>query len=290
MLGVLLLGAAAPASAQEDSALASMIAAELAFAAQAEREGVRAAFMAYLSEGAVLFAPDPVDGLAFYTDRPASSDRLVWYPSYAGIATTGDLGYTAGPFEFRPDGADSTVYHGHFASVWRREADGVWKVALDMGTGHDRPRAKAPVARPVVSVKSRHRYVAVAPLTTAGVNRVAASLLALDSSFARTAAALGTAEALDQFAADEIRVHRPDVFPVTGRRTAVRLIRREPGTPHWRPLGGGAATSGELGFTWGAVRWDTANGAADAGHYLRVWRRQPDGWRVVLDVVARRDG
>lgn len=284
----LLLGATA-APAQQDTALASMVAAERAFAAHAEREGIRAAFLAYLADGATMFAPDPVDGRAFFAARPASDARLIWYPSHAGISAAGDLGYTAGPSEYRAT-PDAAVSYGHFASVWRRGADGAWKVIVDLGTPHPKPRGIPALFDPRRVPVSQRGSPAVTPLTEAEVGQVRASLLALDTAFSRTAAGRGTREAMDQFADELIRLHRPGAFPLTGRRRVVAAVARERGTPTWEPRDGGAASSGDLGYTWGAVSWDGEAATVPQAYYLRVWRRGKDGWRLVLEAVAPREG
>jgi ketosteroid isomerase-like protein len=57
----------------------------------------------------------------------------------------------------------------------------------------------------------------------------------------------------------------------------------------WEPRAAEASTSGDLGYTLG----DYATEGVDRqglpvrarGHYVTVWRRQPDGtWRVVVDI------
>jgi hypothetical protein len=119
---------------------------------------------------------------------------------------------------------------------------------------------------------------------------VRSSLLALDSAFSRTAAARGTREAMDQFGDELIRLHRPGAFPLTGRRRAVAAVARERGTPTWQPRDGGAALSGDLGYTWGAVSWEGGSATVPEAYYLRVWRKGKDGWRLVLEAVAPREG
>ena len=50
----------------------------------------------------------------------------------------------------------------------------------------------------------------------------------------------------------------------------------------WKPLGADVAQSGDLGYTWGA--YESAP-SGRRGHYLTIWKRQPDGsWKVVADV------
>jgi|SRR5229473_2425492 len=67
----------------------------------------------------------------------APDNHLTWTPVGAGIATSGDLGYTYGTYEFRSKDKDKegkpVVSHGKYTTIWKRQKDGNWKVALDMG-------------------------------------------------------------------------------------------------------------------------------------------------------------
>lgn len=60
---------------------------------------------------------------------------LTWKPVKAEMAASGDLGYTYGTFEFRAKDKDGhpIVRYGKYATVWKRQKDGSWKVAMDMG-------------------------------------------------------------------------------------------------------------------------------------------------------------
>jgi ketosteroid isomerase-like protein len=56
----------------------------------------------------------------------------------------------------------------------------------------------------------------------------------------------------------------------------------------WVPVEAAVAGSGDLGYTWGTYEYHApAKDGADrvgTGHYVTVWRRQPDGhWKFVLD-------
>ncbi len=65
-------------------------------------------------------------------DRPDFS--LSWEPLFA--EGSGDLGYTHGTY--RRERVDSegnpVVQTGRYVTIWRRNADGEWKVVLDIGT------------------------------------------------------------------------------------------------------------------------------------------------------------
>lgn len=62
-------------------------------------------------------------------------NRLTWSPVGAGIAASGDLGYTYGTYEFHSKDKDgkAIVDHGKYTTIWKKQKDGSWKVALDMG-------------------------------------------------------------------------------------------------------------------------------------------------------------
>jgi ketosteroid isomerase-like protein len=62
-------------------------------------------------------------------------NQLTWTPVGADISASGDLGYTYGTFEFRSKDRDGkpVVDHGKYASIWKKQKDGSWKVVLDMG-------------------------------------------------------------------------------------------------------------------------------------------------------------
>ena len=68
------------------------------------------------------------------------NNRLTWSPVAADISASGDLGYTYGTFEFRSKDKEGkeTVNHGKYMSVWKKQADGSWKVAVDMGNAAKR--------------------------------------------------------------------------------------------------------------------------------------------------------
>ncbi len=68
-----------------------------------------------------------------FLDNP--DNHLTWVPVGAGIAASGDLGYTYGTYEFRSQDKDGkpVVNHGKYTTIWKKQKDGSWQVALDMG-------------------------------------------------------------------------------------------------------------------------------------------------------------
>jgi len=59
---------------------------------------------------------------------------LTWNPDIASASADGDMGWTSGRYESRSTGPEGdTVGHGRYLTIWRRQPDGGWKVALDNG-------------------------------------------------------------------------------------------------------------------------------------------------------------
>jgi len=105
-------------------------------------------YMSYYAEDAVEL-PNGADmiqgkesiakGMSFLDQK---DNHLTWTPVQADMAASGDLGYTFGTYEFRSKDKDGkpTVEYGKYASVWKKQKDGSWKVVMDMGNASPNPK------------------------------------------------------------------------------------------------------------------------------------------------------
>lgn len=59
--------------------------------------------------------------------------QLTWTPTDASLAPSGDMGYTWGHYEGSSKDANGNpvLTSGRYITVWRKQPDGSWKVALD---------------------------------------------------------------------------------------------------------------------------------------------------------------
>jgi ketosteroid isomerase-like protein len=69
---------------------------------------------------------------------PAFADTtraLRWAPDTAVVAASGDIGYTLGHWEsvLKTPSGDSVLGRGNYVTIWRRQSDGTWKAAVDIG-------------------------------------------------------------------------------------------------------------------------------------------------------------
>ena len=66
---------------------------------------------------------------------------LTWAPVKADMAASGDMGYTYGNYELKSKDKDGQLvtHYGKYASIWKKQKDGSWKVVLDMGNSGPAP-------------------------------------------------------------------------------------------------------------------------------------------------------
>lgn len=149
-----------------EKAVQSLIDAELGYNKLAQEKDFAAASVQVFADDGVAFAPGPINGKKFLS-KQTDPPNLTWRPIFATIARSGGLGYTTGPWELRKtkDAAKPEAF-GHYNTIWRKGADGVWKVVVDVGVEHPQPTEPAgevetfvpefPIGRPE-SVRERFR-------------------------------------------------------------------------------------------------------------------------------------
>ncbi len=114
---------------------AAMIKADEAFSKLSEKEGMKRAFIEYIDDEGILLRPnhlpiigaDAIDFLSLVDD---SSFKLIWKPSGAEIAESGELGHTYGVYNLA---LKDTIMKGTYVSIWKKEKDSTWKFVLDTG-------------------------------------------------------------------------------------------------------------------------------------------------------------
>ena len=279
-----------------------MAEAERAFARRATEVGWKQAFLEYFSDSAIGYDGEQV-GPAKEQIRgnpdPPKDHQLLWEPRYGDVARSGELGFLTGPSRtILPSRNNGQPRHGVYASVWKRERDGTFKVVIDIGT--TTPRA-ASFAEGFTRAPSANRFAGdlddrTPPLGTAD------SVLNSDLKTSATRAYRGRL-------APGVRFHRQQTMPVVGEPAVLRYLATQPRYEQVDSRYAESAQSGDLGYTWGT--WSRplppargARGAAPAtagqqaaapgrgqarfetGFYARVWVRERSGqWKVVLDVL-----
>ena len=240
---------AAPDTAAMRGALEMMRRTERAFANTTAEVGVRNGFLMFFADDAI----SPPDSMpARLSARPAPiappPTTLTWEPLTGDVSRSLDLGWLSGPFSYL-DGRQ-VRHHGVYFSIWRRGADGLWRVALDAGIGTLAPAPEFAEAafRPATgsrwadSLDAAHAASAVQELRRAEVSFLSAVQADPRAAYA---AALS----------DAARLHRDGRAPLLARDSILAAV---------------------------AIRAPRDLGAPDSRRSVRGRRSRLDVWRHVL--------
>ncbi|MEQ1708883.1 MAG: hypothetical protein ABL864_11210 [Terricaulis sp.] len=271
LLCALLLGACASAPPALPSA-DIVIVAERAFAARAGEVGWIPAFREYtapdgqlVGQAGLVSAPERMAALADDGER-----NLFWAPVYAGIACSGDLGFTTGPVSF--DAARTPAIQ--YFTVWRRQPDGSWKWIYDGGPG--------PVAEPGPFLAE-----GAAPQELPLAARGAGSATAAVAQVSEIERGSSTATALVAHLGAGAHVYRAgQARAYGGADSAARMIYPN-SEVSYRMVRAEGSSAGDLVFTLGEANW-VRDGAPRQGFYARIWQFRPAGWAIVYDQLAIR--
>lgn len=281
---ILLLALSFVGFVQAQTPLQDMVKTEQAFSKMAEEKTAREAFMAFIADDGLLFRPGAVNGKKWMIEHPVPpSDKrplLAWQPSFAGMSASGDMGFTTGPWESKPDRNDpKPSAYGHFVTVWRKQVDGTWKWVVDLGISHPQSGGPQTLWNPIdKTTDTKPANVDVASATKGLVDRDRMlSVASLDE---------GLSKSFVAYASPEVRLYRAGNLPYIGRDASAAALAKIQGRFKSVPIGGDVALAGDLGYTQGTYELADANQKViERGSYVRIWKRQESVWQIVLDVT-----
>lgn len=271
--------------AQAQAPLQEMVKTEQAFSKMAEAKTIREAFMAFIADDGLLFRPGAVNGKKWMLEHPVPpTDKkplLAWQPNFAGMALSGDMGFTTGPWEFKDNFDDKKPSsYGHFVTVWKKQPDSSWKWVVDIGISHPQPGGPQTLWHPTdkaTETKAPPNVDTATALKT---------LLDRDRMLSVASVDEGVGKAFLAFASPEVRLYRSGNLPFIGRDASIAALANIKGKFKSAPINGEVSRAGDLGYTHGTYDVTGAdNQVIERGSYVRIWKKQDGAWRVVLDIV-----
>ncbi|HLP57194.1 MAG TPA: DUF4440 domain-containing protein, partial [Candidatus Deferrimicrobium sp.] len=211
-----------------------------------------------------------------------------WEPLVAGISAAGDLAYTHGRYELPTavnKGVDKTgavskqeINYGYYATIWKKEADGNWKVAFSQG---------------LVLLKGLNQKPLEEQLDPVKVDGVTREVLATERAFSDYSSANGQPAAFYHYIDDNGIALGAAGAPKTkadfARAVEKAAKQNQPraGKLEWEPLYSYVASSGDMAYNFGTYVYtlnSEGNAQAGRGYFLTVWKKEPGkGWKFVLD-------
>ena len=256
-----------------------VVAAERAFAAASMAQGLHEAFLANLAEDAVSFQPLPLPARPNHVGQPPSKGKLNWGPAWVATSSAGDMAVSIGPWLFtapeNPMVKRETT--GWYISMWRRQKDGTWKVAVDTSIEMPMPFAIPESVQngfPTVLEKTRPANAAAAART---------GITAAEKTFA-SAARTGIGGALGAQADPLLRVYRNRAAGA-GHENSRAMLAADRRNAACVPDAVVASVSGDVGYAYGSCESIGRETPVKVA-FLHVWRKQADGsWKIVVDVT-----
>lgn len=246
---------------------------ERAFERTVAEKGINAAFVEFLSPVGVMFMPDAVNGREAWSTRPASSASLTWNPVWIDVASNGAMAYSVGNSQFRPKGKDdTTVYYGHYVSVWLKQPDGRFLAAFDTGINHPQPSTSPANWRsPIGSGKGSNP------------DKISAADSAV--SFYQMAASSGPAKAYRSFLAEDAIVMRQGKIPAFSKKAALTLISGEDRINFSRRKSFTEAV--DLAYVHAPYTMTDKKGTeVERGNFIQVWKFRDRKWEIVVDALV----
>lgn len=256
---------AGTAFSQQKSDLEKLVETERDFARMALEKSTKDAFLYFLADEGVVFEPIATNGKEAWSKKPPSVGLLSWEPVWADIDASGTLGYTTGPWEFRPAGKDGEpVAFGHYLTIWKKQRNGAFKAVLDIGVSHGKhegpPKAIA--------------FPADAGSASEGI------------ADAKAPVEFGGLFPKQPFASDAI-VYRDGELPFTGLESAKERAKADAMNikrASWSGIN--CDGSGELYYCHTRFNLSYQDGRKFCGNHLRIWKFRDGKWQTAVDLIA----
>jgi ketosteroid isomerase-like protein len=259
----------------DPQALPRMVATERAFAAATAEIGVRDGFLSFFADDAVQIRPGPPVSLVPAREALAAqalpklpiANQLIWEPFTGHVSSDGTLGWLTGGYVSLNRAQQEVVASGAYFSVWKRQANGTWRVWLDEG------------------IRLPQSWKDAAPFRVAPDPDTGMAGEPGEPIDAAEAAVRGGGSAWRDRLASAVRLHIDGLMPLAGRDDVVSSPRGS--APRaYTVLRTEAAASGDLAVTVGG--FDAGAGPdGRRGTWVRVWKRDVTGrWRIVFQTEA----
>jgi len=254
----------------DTQALQRMVATERAFAAATAEIGVRDGFLTFFAADSVRIERAPTAAVvparpALVAQAPAKlpiANKLIWEPFTGHVSSDGTLGWLTGGFVSLNQAQQVVVGQGAYFSVWKRQADGTWRVWLDEG-----------ISLPNI-------WQGAAPFRVAPDPDTGTSGSPNETIEAAEASIATSPDAWRGRLAADMRLHIDGRMPIVGRDAAVASVRGNTAASY-AVLRSEVAGSGDLAITIGSLELRTT--PLQRGTWVRVWKRDVTRrWRIVF--------
>ena len=254
--------------------LQKIIQTEKAFAQASIDRGTKNAFLDFLSKEAIIFDKSmPINGLEYW-QKSDFKGVITRQPIIAEIAGSSDLGYTLGNYQFHNTTAeDKPSMFGSFVTLWKKHADNVWRVAVDIGVSHDDVIAN--------TTNFTEIYPTFKPYELKNQMVLAERMVFMKDHF-YWKNAKSSLNPFEPHLTQNIRLYRKNLKPIIGKENAKVFLKKAYNKNLvYSGLKAIASNAGDLVCVYGVI-----SGGGKSGNYLRIYKQEAkDDWKIVVEMV-----
>lgn len=274
-----LMFATAVSAQRLPAALQGIVDAENGFADLSKRTDTRTSFLANLADSVVLFDQGkPVVGTESWIKRKTDSTFLFWWPLFVGISKDEHLGFSVGPWQWAKSRTDQPAAFGYYITMWEKNLEGTWKVAVDLGIRLPQGLGSLPALTASPSP---------APVKKQSGAAAKRQLLELDQRYINDLNTKEVSYLSESFTSDGHLMRSESGVYISPSN--FNAYKDENTSYQFTQAGGGISSAQDLGYTYGTlVTESTTDGkkTPKTRSYMRIWKREKTGWKVVVDVIT----
>jgi ketosteroid isomerase-like protein len=244
-----------------------LIDSELSFDSFAKKKGTNAAFLEFLADDGLVFRPDAKNGKEFFRKQEKSNDSLSWQPKFAELSSNALIGFTTGDWQYSKEKSESPSSFGQYVSIWQRQQNGEYRVILDIGISHEKP-------------KTLDLQVKFGETGSEKPTRFA-SFISDESVYDRSQFVSMYDNIYKKHFADDVRVLRDGKLPIIGKKNALNILKKDVSLKHFPKL---RFSFGIADFAYG---FGTYESPTENGNFVQIWKYRKGKWQIILDVMAK---
>jgi hypothetical protein len=252
--------------------------AEENFSRLVERKGIKDAFLEVADQEGIVFKPQPVRIVDFYSNIEKQPGTLTWKPNFARISANGDLAFSAGSYVYQNGKDDTDKVFGDYVSIWRTDENGKLKLLMDLGIQHPEP-TQTPVSDFTEPDSSKLSAPSKDPFNGKNI------ILATDKAFNHSLT-ISTLASYKEFLSAEGRYYFPGVEPMVGQDRVMRFIDNEGININAETINAGRAVSSDLAYSYGSASIKQGT-VTNSYYYVRIWEMDKNHkWNILLEVFS----
>ncbi|WP_461448858.1 nuclear transport factor 2 family protein [Mucilaginibacter sp.] len=242
------------------------------------RKGIKSAFLEVADIEGIVFKPQPVKIVDFYSNIDKQPGTLSWNPKFARISANGDLAFTAGPYVYQNGKTDDDKVYGDYVSIWRTDENNKLKLLMDLGIQHPEPEQEA-----IVDFKEPDSSKLIAPSKDPFNGK--SVILATDKIFNHSLS-ISTLASYKEFLSPEGRYYFPGFEPIIGKDKIMKFVDNEAIGITAETVDAGRSTSNDLAYSYGTARI-TKGQVVSNYNYVRIWEIDNDHkWNILLEIFS----